>query len=210
MNAPSTTPRPGIGFIISAPSGAGKTSLVANLLARVSTIELSISHTTRQPRDGEVHAKHYYFVDRSQFDAEIAADRMLEYAEVFGNLYGTSERFVEERTAAGFDVVLEIDWQGAALARTRLTDPVSIMILPPSRDTLEQRLRGRGKDSDEVIRRRLAQADTDMTHAVDFDYIIVNDDFDTATRELAAIVTAERCRTYRAVRALSGLIGTES
>lgn len=184
-------------FVISAPSGAGKTSLVNALLERVSGLELSVSHTTRRAREGEVDGQHYFFVDAEEFQREIDAGNMLEHAEVFGNLYGTSARFVRERTSAGADVVLEIDWQGAALARASLAQLVSVMILPPSRAALERRLRARGKDSDDVIRHRLTKAREEMSQAANFDYVIINDDFEEAAEELAAIVKAERARAQR-------------
>jgi guanylate kinase len=198
MNGATTmTPAPGTVFIISAPSGAGKTSLVAALRERVDGLELSVSHTTRAPRDGECHGEHYYFVTRNDFEAEIEAGSMLEFADVFGNLYGTSARFVQERTIAGADVILEIDWQGAELARSKLDDEVSIMILPPSLDALAARLRGRGKDSEEVIARRLAAAHEEMSHVADFDYVVINAHFDLAADQLAAIVHAESVRGTR-------------
>lgn len=193
-------------FIVSAPSGAGKTSLVAALLERVAGLELSVSHTTRPARAGERHGQHYFFTDRAAFEAEIAAGNMLEHADVFGNLYGTSSAFVTERTRAGHDVVLEIDWQGANAARARLDDVVSIMILPPSLEALEARLRARAKDSDEVIRRRLALARKEMSQVRSFDHTIVNDDFETALAELQSVVVAARTGTPRRLRTDSGFL----
>ena len=191
---------PGLVFIISAPSGAGKTSLVAAIRERLGDLELSVSHTTRKPREGEVDGEHYHFVSRSEFEAEIEADSMLEHAVVFGNLYGTSAKFVEQLTRDGADVILEIDWQGAEQARKKLSDQVSIMILPPSLTELENRLRSRGKDSEDVILRRLSSARAEMSQAKNFDYLIVNEDFKSAADELASIITAERTRTARTLQ----------
>ena len=191
---------PGLVFIISAPSGAGKTSLVAAIRERLGDLELSVSHTTRKPREGEVDGEHYHFVSRSEFEAEIEADSMLEHAVVFGNLYGTSAKFVEQLTRDGADVILEIDWQGAEQARKKLSDQVSIMILPPSLAELENRLRSRGKDSEDVILRRLGSARAEMSQAKNFDYLIVNEDFKSAADELASIITAERTRTARTLQ----------
>lgn len=191
---------PGLVFIISAPSGAGKTSLVAAIRERLGDLELSVSHTTRKPREGEVDGEHYHFVSRSEFEAEIEADSMLEHAVVFGNLYGTSAKFVEQLTRDGADVILEIDWQGAEQARKKLSDQVSIMILPPSLAELENRLRSRGKDSEDVILRRLNSARAEMSQAKNFDYLIVNEDFKSAANELASIITAERTRTARTLQ----------
>ena len=191
---------PGLVFIISAPSGAGKTSLVAAIREQLGDLELSVSHTTRKPREGEVDGEHYHFVSRSEFKAEIEADSMLEHAVVFGNLYGTSAKFVEQLTRDGADVILEIDWQGAEQARNKLSDQVSIMILPPSLAELENRLRSRGKDSEDVILKRLSSARAEMSQAKNFDYLIVNQDFKNAANELASIITAERTRTARALQ----------
>jgi len=197
---------PGLVFIISAPSGAGKTSLVAAVREQLGDLELSVSHTTREPRKGEVHGEHYHFVSRCEFEAEIEAGSMLEHAVVFGNLYGTSANFVEQLTQDGADVVLEIDWQGAEQARNKLVDQVSIMILPPSLAELENRLRSRGKDSEEVILKRLRSAREEMSQAPNFDYIVVNQDFQIAARELVSIITAERTRTARALQRMRGVV----
>ena len=187
----------GTTYIISAPSGAGKTSLVHELLNRVRSIELSVSLTTRRARPGETDGVHYNFVDRIAFERAIEQDEMLEHAEVFGNLYGTSKRFVQDRLDAGADVLLEIDWQGAQLARARLQHTVSVMILPPSLTVLETRLRGRGQDADDVIARRLAEARTELSHMVEFDYWVVNDDFTLAADQLCTIISTERLRPRR-------------
>ncbi len=184
---------PGTLFIVAAPSGAGKSSLVNALLEREPGIVLSISHTTRQPRPADKDGVHYHFVKRAEFELLIEKDAFLEHAEVFGNLYGTSRATVAERFAAGRDVLLEIDWQGAQQVRRKLPC-VSIFILPPSREELLRRLRTRGSDSETVIARRTAEARVEMAHCREFDYIIVNDDFATALADLRAIVTSQRLR----------------
>ena len=181
-------------FIVAAPSGAGKSSLVNALLAREPGIQLSISHTTRPPRPGEGEGRHYHFVDRARFDAMLAEDAFLEHAEVHGNAYGTSRAELARAAAAGRDLLLEIDWQGARQVRARLRDAISIFILPPSRAALEQRLHARGQDSEDVIRRRLAAAREEMSHFDEFDYVIVNEHFETALDELHAIARASRLR----------------
>jgi guanylate kinase len=182
-------------FIVAAPSGAGKSTLVNALLAREPGISLSISHTTRPPRSGEEYGRHYYFVERAVFEREVAEGIFLEHAEVHGNFYGTSRRTVEDLLSKGRDVLLEIDWQGAAQIRKAKPDCVSIFILPPSRAELERRLRGRGSDSAEVIERRLLNSRGEIAHAHEFDYIIVNDQFDDALDGLQAIVQAVRQRS---------------
>jgi guanylate kinase len=184
---------PGTLFIVAAPSGAGKSSLVNALLEREPGIVLSISHTTRPPRPNDKDGVHYHFVKRGEFELLVEKGAFLEHAEVFGNLYGTSRATVAERFAAGRDVLLEIDWQGAQQVREKLPC-VSIFILPPSRTELLRRLRSRGSDSEAVIARRTAEARAEMLHCREFDYIIVNDDFATALGELQAIVTSQRLR----------------
>ncbi len=175
-------------FVVAAPSGAGKTSLVRALMEREAGLRFSISYTTRRQRPTEQHGRDYFFVERDEFERMVAAGEFLEHAQVFDNRYGTSRRVVEEALAAGQDLILEIDWQGARQVRAALPECVSIFVLPPSRDELERRLRGRGTDSEEVIQRRLRDAATDMTHWDEFDYVVVNDDFDRALTELRAIV----------------------
>ena len=182
-------------FIVAAPSGAGKSTLVNALLERESAISLSISHTTRPPRPGEEYGRHYYFVDRAEFDRQAATGIFLEHAEVHGNLYGTSREKVQELLAQGRDVLLEIDWQGAAQIRAQMPACVTVFILPPSRIELERRLRGRHSDSEEVIERRLANSRGEIAHAHEFDYIIVNDRFETALDDLQTIVRAVRLRS---------------
>lgn len=179
-------------FIVSAPSGAGKTSLVNALLSQTVGIELSVSYTTRAPRPGEIDGQHYHFVSRDEFLAMRARGDFLESAEVYGNFYGTSQRWISERMAAGSDVLLEIDWQGAAQVRRLFPDCQSIFILPPSLEALAARLSGRKQDSAETIAQRLAAARADISHVVEFDYVIINDKLDVALQELIAIVTAVR------------------
>jgi guanylate kinase len=175
-------------FIISAPSGAGKTSLVSALLNSNKQIALSISYTTRSPRPGETNGKDYHFVSRDRFLQMAQNGDFLESAEVYGNLYGTSQPWIENELASGHDILLEIDWQGAAQVRKLMPHAISIFILPPSLSALELRLKGRGKDSDEVITRRLQAAQEDISHVAEFDYVIINDKLDEALRQLDAVV----------------------
>ncbi|GGA23888.1 guanylate kinase [Dyella nitratireducens] len=182
-------------FIVAAPSGAGKSTLVNALLEREPSISLSISHTTRPPRPGEQYGRHYYFVERVEFEREVGEGIFLEHAEVHGNFYGTSRKTVQDLLQQGRDVLLEIDWQGAAQIRKAKPDVVSVFILPPSRAELERRLRGRGSDSAEVIERRLRNSRGEIAHAHEFDYIIVNDLFEDALDSLQAIVRAVRQRS---------------
>ena len=181
-------------FIISAPSGAGKTSLVADILMLVDNIQASISHTTRPCRPGEVNGVNYHFVDVDTFSSMIAEHVFLEHANVFGNHYGTSKQWVKETLATGTDVILEIDWQGAEQARKQFSDSCSIFILPPSIEALEQRLKTRGQDDNDVIARRIAAAQEEMHHCVDADYVVVNNVFEEARDQLENIIYAQRCR----------------
>lgn len=181
-------------FTVSAPSGAGKTSLLAALVRKLADVQVSVSYTTRAMRPGEHDGVDYHFVGEAEFLDMVGRGEFLEHARVFGNLYGTAERWVEERLAAGVDIVLEIDWQGAAQVRRLRPDCVHIFILPPSLDCLLRRLTGRRQDGAEVIQRRLAQAREEISHHVEADYLIVNDEFDTALDELAAVVRAQRLR----------------
>ncbi len=178
-------------FVIAAPSGAGKTSLVRALMQRRPTLRFSISYTTRKQRPNERDEHDYFFVSKDKFEQMRDAGEFLEHARVFDNYYGTSRSQVERLLEAGQDVLLEIDWQGAQQIRRALPECRSIFVLPPSREALEQRLRGRGTDSDEVIARRLRDSLADLSHWSEFDYIVVNDDFDRATGELEAIVTGQ-------------------
>ena len=184
-------------FIVSAPSGAGKTSLVSALLDTNQQIDVSVSYTTRAPRTGETEGKDYHFVSRETFLAMAKHGDFLESAEVYGNLYGTSHSWIEAETLGGRDILLEIDWQGAAQVRHKFPDCISIFILPPSLQALEARLKGRGQDSDEVISRRLQAGQDDIAHVAEFDYVIINDEFDTALQQLNAIVLAAGLRRDR-------------
>lgn len=175
-------------FVIAAPSGAGKTSLVKALLERHPQLHVSVSHTTRPQRPTEQEGREYYFVDRERFRALLARGEFLEHAEVFDHLYGTAREPVERELAKGRNVILEIDWQGARQVRAALPECLSIFILPPSRRALEQRLRHRRTDTETVIQRRLRDAVTDMSHWSEFDYVVVNDDFQRAVEDLARIV----------------------
>ncbi len=181
-------------FIITAASGAGKTSLVHALLASDSNIKLSVSYTTRQPRPGEVDGSHYHFVEEVQFLSMLAAGDFLESAHVHGARYGTSKTRVDEALASGQDLILEIDWQGAAQVRQLYPNAVSIFILPPSMTALESRLRGRAQDSEEVILKRLAAARDEMSHVGEFDYVTINDKFEESLQDLVAIVRAVRLK----------------
>lgn len=179
-------------FIVAAPSGAGKTSLVNALVAQQADIALSISHTTRAARAGEVDGKDYFFVTQQQFIAMQGEGAFLESATVFDHSYGTSSDAVFEQLRAGTDVILEIDWQGAEQVRRNYPESTSVFILPPSKSALEQRLRGRGQDDDSVIARRMRDAENEISHYIEFDYLIVNDDFDVALSELVSIISARR------------------
>jgi guanylate kinase len=198
-------------FVIAAPSGAGKTTLVRALMTHVPTLRFSISYTTRKPRPNEQHGRDYFFVDHAEFERMAAAGEFLEHARVFDNYYGTSKPQVEGMLRDGENVLLEIDWQGAQQIRRALPECQSIFILPPSRAALEQRLRGRQTDNDEVIARRLRDSIADMSHWNEFDYVVVNDNFERATAELEAIV-AGRGQALRRDRSelqtlLPGLLG---
>lgn len=183
-------------YILSAPSGAGKSSLINSLLADLprNEVRLSISHTTRNPRPAEEDGVHYYFTTHAEFEALIEKDHFLEWAEVFGNYYGTSLPMIEKSLEQGVDVFLDIDWQGARQIRQKVPNVKTIFILPPSREELKNRLVGRGQDSEETIAKRMAEAESEMSHYNEFDYVIVNDDFQQALAELKAILTAERLK----------------
>ena len=193
-------------FIVSAPSGAGKTSLVSALLAADAHVKKSISYTTRAPRSGEENARHYHFIAQDEFDRMRARGDLLESALVHGNYYGTSKRNVEAECAAGSDMLLEIDWQGAGQIRSLKPEAVAIFVLPPSLEVLEERLRGRGQDSTDVIEARLAAARGEISHAGEFDYVIINDDFDRAAQDLIGIIRAERLRSPRQLARHTDLI----
>jgi guanylate kinase len=196
------TQRTGTLFTISAPSGAGKTSLVKALVEAEPTLQVSVSHTTRPQRPGEVDGENYHFCDRETFSAMLAESAFLEHAEVFGNLYGTSQAFVESALADDRDVVLEIDWQGARQIKRLIPDSCAIFILPPSEAALRERLTGRGQDDAATIERRMAAAASEMSHYVESDYLVINDIFDEALEELRAIVRCQRLTTDRQARRL--------
>ena len=178
-------------FIFSAASGTGKTSLANALIESLPNVEFSVSHTTRAPRPGEKYGVHYYFVSRDEFDMMVKAGQFLEHAQVFDNFYGTARSQVEQRLKNGKSVILDIDWQGAKSIKTRMPEAVTVFILPPSRATLEERLIKRGQDSADIIARRMRDAVAEMRHYSEFDWVIVNDDFDAALSDLRAIVTGE-------------------
>ncbi|MGO2373674.1 MAG: guanylate kinase [Pseudoalteromonas prydzensis] len=179
-------------FILSAPSGAGKSSLISALLAKYSDMKVSVSHTTRPPRPGENNGEHYHFVSVDEFKDLIKKDDFFEWAQVFDNYYGTSKQAIEQQLAAGIDVFLDIDWQGARQVRDLVADVETIFILPPSKAELESRLNNRGQDSQEVIAGRMAQAQSETSHFNEYDYVVVNDDFATALKEIETIVLAKR------------------
>lgn len=181
-------------YIVAAPSGAGKSSLVNAVLSRETGIVLSISFTSRKARPGERHAQHYHFISKEEFETMIGNGDFFEHALVHGDYKGTAKQSVEPQLAAGKDVLLEIDWQGARQVREKLPDSISIFILPPSKDALETRMRNRGQDSEEVIKQRLANAREEMSHYNEFDYVIVNENFDAAVSELRAIFQAQRLK----------------
>ena len=186
-------------FIVSAPSGAGKSSLVNAVLAEDRELALSVSYTTRPPRAGEADGREYHFVDAKTFRAMLERGEFLESAEVHGNLYGTSQKWINDTRARGLDIVLEIDWQGAQQVRRAFSDSIGIFVLPPMPFLmeLEGRLRKRGQDSEEVIRRRLRDARAEISHAQEFDYVIINNEFSDAVRDLAAIIRASRLTLSR-------------
>ena len=193
-------------FIVAAPSGAGKSSIVNAVLARDPAIALSISFTSRAPRPGERHAEHYHFVTADEFQAMVANGDFFEHARVHGDWKGTARQSVEPQLAAGRDVLLEIDWQGARQVRAKVPDAISVFILPPSRPALLERMRKRGQDSEDVMSQRLEAARDEMSHYGEFDFLIVNEDFETAVAEMCAIFTASRLRRDRQVARHSRLI----
>ena len=185
---------PGTLFIVTAPSGAGKTTLVSGLLDRDPMVRLSVSYTTRAPREGEVDGRHYHFVDVATFRALRDKGQFLEWAEVHSNYYGTSKAWLEAQVRSGKDILLEIDWQGAQQVRKAFPEAVGVFILPPSLEELERRLRGRGTDSEDVIARRVLGARGEMRHVAEFDYVIINEDLPAALDDLVAVVRASRLR----------------
>lgn len=182
-------------FVVSAPSGAGKTSLVKALVDTNPGLDVSVSHTTRPQRPGEVNGVNYHFTSKEQFGEMLNNSAFLESAEVFGNLYGTSKDSVQQQLNSGKDVILEIDWQGAEQIRRQMPEAVSIFILPPSEAVLRERLVGRGQDSEQVIQSRMDQATEQISHHVEFDYLIINDDFNTALEELRTLINSQRLRS---------------
>ncbi|MCK5813343.1 MAG: guanylate kinase [Cocleimonas sp.] len=181
-------------YIISAPSGAGKTSLISELIKQDAEIKVAISHTTRPARPGEEEGKHYHFTQSDDFKTKIDQGHFLEYAQVFGHYYGTSNQAIDTQLESNHDVILEIDWQGAQQVRKLRSDAISIFILPPSVEALKQRLSGRKQDSQAVIKTRLQQACDDMSYYPEFDYLVINDNFDTAVTDLASIFQCERLK----------------
>jgi guanylate kinase len=193
-------------FIVAAPSGAGKSSLVNAVLALEPDIALSISFTSRAARPGERHAQHYHFVSKAEFEGMVAAGDFFEHAVVHGDYKGTARQSVEPQLAAGQDVLLEIDWQGARQVRAKIPEAITVFILPPSRAALNERMHKRGQDSEAVIAQRLAAAREEMSHLHDFDYLIVNQDFDTAVQEMRSIFIASRLRRAQQLERHSGLV----
>ena len=193
-------------FIVSAPSGAGKTSLVNRLVSEQMQVCISVSHTTRGKRPAEEDGKDYHFVDQATFVQMVKDDCFLEHAKVFDNYYGTSKDWVEQTLTTGQDVILEIDWQGAVQVRRLVPQAVTVFVLPPSMAALEARLKARQSDSDEVIARRIAGAKAEISHYVEFDYLIVNDDFETALRELSAVVLSQRLQAAKQQQKLQTLL----
>jgi len=200
---------PGLLFAVTAPSGAGKSSLIRALMAADPGIALSVSYTTRAPRPGEQDGREYHFVDPASFSAMLERGEFLESAEVHGHRYGTSQKVIERTRASGRDLVLEIDWQGAAQVRLLHPDTIGIFILPPSMAELERRLRARAQDAEAVIRRRMQNAVEEMSHAAEFKYAIINKDFDDALQDLRAVVRAERALTARQLARHPDIFGME-
>ncbi|GMQ47959.1 guanylate kinase [Vibrio sp. 10N] len=195
-------------YIVSAPSGAGKSSLISAMLEKNPTyaMKVSVSHTTRGMRPGEEDGVHYHFVEKSEFESLIEQGAFLEYAEVFGNYYGTSRLWIEETLDKGIDVFLDIDWQGARQIREQMPQAKSVFILPPSNSELERRLNVRGQDSDEVIAKRMSEAKSEMSHYNEYDYVIVNDDFDGALVDFKAILRAERLKQDKQAVKYKGML----
>ena len=195
----------GLLILISAPSGAGKTSLVNEIIDRDDLLIKSVSHTTRAKRPGEEESIDYFFTTESEFNQMVSNNDFIEHAEVFGNFYGTSKNYVEENLDSGFDVILEIDWQGARQIQSVKREAISIFIAPPTKQELENRLRKRGKDSEETISIRMSQATSDMKKAHSYNYVVVNDSFATATKQLLTIISAERLRTSHQIKSNEAL-----
>ena len=197
----------GIPIVISAPSGAGKTSLVAALIKDSENLKVSVSHTTRPMRPGEVDGVNYHFVSQDEFQEKIKADDFIEHAKVFNNHYGTSKSKLNEELEKGNDVILEIDWQGAEQVRNLFSEAISIFIFPPSLEILEQRLLQRGQDDAAIIKTRMDEARNEISHYQEFDYLVINDDFEQALLELKAIIIAERKKRQRMQKSHKEIIG---
>jgi guanylate kinase len=193
-------------YIVSAASGTGKTSLLKEMLQQTQAVVVSVSHTTRAKREGEENGVHYHFAEKSQFEGLIEQGDFLEHAQVFGNYYGTSQSAVESQLAQGLDVILEIDWQGAQQVRRLMPEAVSIFILPPSKAALLSRLQGRGQDSEDIINGRMREAVSEMSHYGEFDFIVVNDVFDTALGDLKAIFKAGRLKAKQQTQSYTEMI----
>ena len=193
-------------FIVSSPSGAGKSSLISALLEKHKDMQVSVSHTTRAPRPGENDGEHYHFVAVDDFKHRIERNEFYEWAEVFGNYYGTSEVAIDQQLAQGIDVFLDIDWQGARQIRQQMPQAKSVFILPPSNGELERRLNVRGQDSNEVIAKRMSEAKSEMSHYNEYDYVIVNDDFDAALMDFKAILRAERLKEDKQAAKYNGML----
>ncbi len=198
-------------FVVSAPSGAGKSSLLKALRELQPELQVAVSHTTRPPRPGDQDGVHYHFVDKDTFSSMVESGAFIEHAQVFDKFYGTSEQAVREPLGAGHDLILEIDWQGARQVRQRFPEAYGIFILPPSVEALRERLSGRGQDSEEVIERRMRDAESEISHYPEYDYLLVNDDFDEAVDGLRAIMLSQRYTQSRQSefleQALKGLLG---
>jgi len=197
---------PGTLYIISAPSGAGKTSLVKALIESNLQVRVSVSHTTRAIRPGEVNGVNYHFVDRQQFNEMLERNEFLEHADVFDNLYGTSQKWIEQTLAEGYDLVLEIDWQGAQQVRHLLPQSRSIFILPPTQESLRHRLTSRGQDNGETIERRMRESVSEMSHYVEYDYLLINDNFSDALDDLRAIFRSNQLVQGRQQQLHDGLL----
>jgi guanylate kinase len=195
-------------FIVSAPSGAGKTSLLKQLIGQDEQLHISMSYTTRPMRPGEIDGKDYHFVNHEGFLRKVEDGSFLEHARVFDNYYGTDRQEVREQLEQGFDVILEIDWQGAQQIRSQMFDTISIFILPPSEEELRHRLEGRGQDDEEVIAKRMSAARTEISHYLEYDYLVINDDFDQALQEMKSIVQADRLRQGRMAEVLEKQLGS--
>lgn len=193
-------------YIIAAPSGAGKTSLVSALVKETDGIEVSISFTTRSKRDSETHGVNYFFIGHEQFNKMIEENAFVEYAHVFGQYYGTSRQFIEEKLKQGTDIILEIDWQGARQVLTQYQQAITIFILPPSLETLKKRLIARAQDNSQTIEERWIEARNEMAHFHEFDYLLINDDFTNTLAELVGIVNSERLRTQRQMKKQTKLL----